>query len=78
VKLKIPRTLARHLHTRATVGSATVTISGTGAKSIRIRLTRTARRKLSGAKPFKLTLTGSASDVAGHSSAIKKTVSIKR
>jgi hypothetical protein len=78
VRLKIPATLARRLHIRVVVGSATVKISGTGTVRVRIRLSRTARRKLSGAKPFKLTLTGSASDGAGHSSTFKKTISVKR
>jgi hypothetical protein len=76
--LKLPSSLARRLRIRTIVGSARLRVTGSGRKQVRIRLTRTARSKLARAKPFKLTLTVAAVDGAGHRSAARKTISVRR
>jgi hypothetical protein len=53
-------------------------VTGSGAKRIRVRLTRKARQLLRRSRRFTLTMTGSAFDGAGHSSSAKKTIVIKR
>jgi hypothetical protein len=77
--LKIPRTVARRLHRRTTIGTARVRISGTGSKRVRIRLVRSARTRLGSVRRVVVTLSGSASDgVAGHSSRARKKIAIRR
>jgi PKD repeat protein len=78
VTLRIPRSLARRLKTRQIIGTARVSVTGSGAKRIRVRLTRKARQLLRRSRRFTLTMTGSAFDGAGHSSSAKKTIVIKR
>jgi hypothetical protein len=76
--LRIPQSLARRLKMRRIIGKATVSVTGSGAKRVRIRLTRTARARLGKARRFALTLTSSAFDSAGHSSTAKKTITVRR
>jgi hypothetical protein len=76
--LRIPRSVARRLHLRTTVGTAKVTVSGSTAKRVRIRLTRSARTRLRNAVRTTLTLTGSARDAAGRSSTARKKIAVRR
>ncbi|MFL5395298.1 MAG: cadherin-like domain-containing protein, partial [Myxococcales bacterium] len=76
--LRIPRSLARRMHARTIVGTARVTVTASGSKRVRIRLTRSARQHLRSAVKFSLTLRGSAFDAAGHGSTAKKTVAVRR
>jgi Bacterial Ig domain len=76
--LRIPSSLARHMHARTIVGTARVRVTASGAKRVRIRLTRSARQHLRAADKFSLTLRGSAVDAAGHASTARKTVAVRR
>jgi hypothetical protein len=78
VTLKIPRSVARRLHLKTIVGRATVRISGSASKRVRIRLTRSARKALNDVKSVALTLAGSASDGAGNRSSARKKIAVKR
>src|SRR3954447_9014515 len=75
--LKLPRSLARRMHVRTTVGTVRVRLAGSGSRQVRVRLSRTAARRLRHAPRFALTLSGAAVDAAGHSSTAKKTISVR-
>jgi hypothetical protein len=76
--LRISSKLARQLKTPAVIGTSTIVVKKSGAKAVRIRLTRNASKQLLSARSFAITVVGTATDSARHSASRNTTVQVKR
>jgi hypothetical protein len=66
------------MKTPAVIGKSTVVVKSSGSKTVRIQLTRGARKQLRSARSFAITVTGTATDSARHTASAKTTVQVKR
>ncbi|MFL5894393.1 MAG: PKD domain-containing protein [Thermoleophilaceae bacterium] len=74
----IAKKLARKLKTKTIVARATVRPATAGPKSVKLVLTRAARKALGRAPSLTVTITGTATDSARHSSSAKLAVRVRR
>jgi PKD repeat protein len=76
--LRITTKTARQLKTRPVIGTATVSIHGSAAKAVRIRLTRGARKQLRSARSFAVVVNGVATASGQKSAPASATVQVRR
>ncbi|MEA2324725.1 MAG: serine protease [Solirubrobacteraceae bacterium] len=67
--LRVDARTARRLRIATTIGSGTATLTRAGTASVTVRLTSTAKRALKRSRNVKVTLAGTATDLAGNRSA---------
>jgi PKD repeat protein len=76
--LRISSKVGKQLKTPRVIGTSSIVVKSSGAKTVRVRLTRRARKQLLSARSFVITVTGTATDSARHSASAKVTVRVRR
>ena len=78
VELLLDRRVATRLGLRARIGTATVRIFAAGKVAVKVKLSRTARRKLAAQRRVRLKVSVRATDAAGNQTVRTRTVTLRR